>query len=185
MQQTWCSIRISIHSTARVETGSGGNGYRFTKISIHSTARVETDGLVQGQKAGTDFNPLHREGGDASRALLTGHHLRISIHSTARVETTRLMIQVRCQSPFQSTPPRGWRLNVAYAIYSSLGFQSTPPRGWRPKPNNDDGKVNIFQSTPPRGWRHAAELIQGYWIIISIHSTARVETIVIIIPQFS
>ena len=176
MQQTWCSIRISIHSTARVETGSGGNGYRFTKISIHSTARVETDGLVQGQKAGTDFNPLHREGGDASRALLTGHHLRISIHSTARVETTRLMIQVRCQSPFQSTPPRGWRLNVAYAIYSSLGFQSTPPRGWRPYSGRRVLLKWQFQSTPPRGWRRMVPSGTDIQFIISIHSTARVET---------
>ena len=170
-------LKISIHSTARVETGSGGNGYRFTKISIHSTARVETDGLVQGQKAGTDFNPLHREGGDASRALLTGHHLRISIHSTARVETTRLMIQVRCQSPFQSTPPRGWRLNVAYAIYSSLGFQSTPPRGWRQRCEILHQYLSLDFNPLHREGGDVCVGTFPFDVGISIHSTARVETI--------
>ena len=120
---------ISIHSTARVETDYLMTGKDEPKISIHSTARVETNvqtatqvisefqstpprgwrpgRLVQLQNL-PNFNPLHREGGDARTKTISGRHTdfnplhreggdlaseygekftQISIHSTARVET--------------------------------------------------------------------------------------------------
>ena len=63
---TW-TPRISIHSTARVETIIKERGRNDKIISIHSTARVETDWV-------DNFTDTER----------------ISIHSTARVETAIL-----------------------------------------------------------------------------------------------
>ena len=56
---------ISIHSTARVETPPQIFQY-LTKnfMSKHSTARVETLYHKLVKLAFSDFNPLHREGGD-------------------------------------------------------------------------------------------------------------------------
>ena len=120
-----------------------------------------------------DFNPLHREGGDAKDDNLR-YFESISIHSTARVETPSFIL-CHCCSQFQSTPPRGWRPRSSNCWSSSWLFQSTPPRGWRlgvisnlanandfnplHREGGDDEyvaelvRLELFQSTPPRGWR--------------------------------
>ena len=54
-------------------------------ISIHSTARVETGETLNVFQVWY-FNPLHREGGD-SKPFKSIALSAISIHSTARVET--------------------------------------------------------------------------------------------------
>ena len=57
-------------------------------------------------------------------------------------------------------------------------FQSTPPRGWRPTEGVQDyDNLKLFQSTPPRGWRRKYLRYGTYIKDISIHSTARVETL--------
>mgnify|MGYP003101391618 CR=1 FL=1 len=101
-----------------------------------------------------NFNPLHREGGD------------------------RYILRTQSGQPrFQSTPPRGWRHQFIIDWIAANEFQSTPPRGWRH--NSTAGYwciMSLFQSTPPRGWRL---ILHGHIIVIgmiSIHSTARVET---------
>ena len=58
-----------------------------SKISIHSTARVETLSGTEYGDGHKHFNPLHREGGDQPRLQSPSVPLPISIHSTARVET--------------------------------------------------------------------------------------------------
>ena len=99
-----------------------------------------------------NFNPLHREGGD------------------------RYILRTQSGQPrFQSTPPRGWRLEHYSDVAILYQFQSTPPRGWRLyfiffifhlrhfNPLHREGGDGTqtggvfpackFQSTPPRGWR--------------------------------
>ena len=56
-------------------------------------------------------------------------------------------------------------------------FQSTPPRGWRPFLYPRNNRIPQFQSTPPRGWRPRRFPLDSFCRIISIHSTARVETL--------
>ena len=153
---------------------------------------------MPGGTGGSDFNPLHREGGDAG---FTDALLRTAI--------------------FQSTPPRGWRLYSGNRFASARVFQSTPPRGWRRRPLplslppipisihstarvethlvlhpvhapeisiHSTARVETtitctavgilpkFQSTPPRGWRPRRGISSPSLARISIHSTARVET---------
>ena len=57
------------------------------KISIHSTARVETPSSPEWRPHPGNFNPLHREGGDVDLQDADFAEKYISIHSTARVET--------------------------------------------------------------------------------------------------
>ena len=102
-----------------------------------------------------DFNPLHREGGDVLQILHVFVNQTISIHSTARVET------------------RSHKIHTPAGIL----FQSTPPRGWRPDCSPTIGCSPLFQSTPPRGWRPAEAAAEAAIFTISIHSTARVETL--------
>ena len=83
----------------------------------------------------------------------------ISIHSTTRVETI---------SPLRNGP-------------KAARFQSTPPRGWRQCLKLlEDEECRKFQSTPPRGWRHGDTKDEKWKQEISIHSTTRVETVVMI-----
>ena len=111
-------------------------------------------------------------------------NLVISIHSTARVETKIPGIGADF-IPFQSTPPRGWRLAgsptdlfpLKISIHSTArvetqgcsrrgaqsGFQSTPPRGWRQAVVVTDTDLQKFQSTPPRGWRPRFMWRQPIW----------------------
>ena len=102
--------RISIHSTARVETRLFFQDIHCISISIHSTARVETEPYRILCLLTVNFNPLHREGGDRLQLSARPEALQnfnplhreggdyvsspdyqilysISIHSTARVET--------------------------------------------------------------------------------------------------
>ena len=101
-----------------------------------------------------NFNPLHREGGDAFSYSLFPHILK-----------------------FQSTPPRGWRQGpwAIHRRYYGISIHSTA----RVETARTLGTftISVFQSTPPRGWRLLAA--QGNMVdyYISIHSTARVETL--------
>ena len=147
-------IRISIHSTARVETdysmallicssqfqSTPPRGWRhqlfdginhITQISIHSTARVET--------------PLNK--------VWVYLHI-ISIHSTARVETVFRPHGISIITTFQSTPPRGWRLITAWDRVKSISYFNPLHREGGDISTSVPGSIFIlFQSTPPRGWR--------------------------------
>ena len=151
---------ISIHSTARVETQLILPLADISLISIHSTARVET----------------------ASPA--SAHRNVWKFQSTPPRGWRRLL---SCQGPqpiskFQSTPPRGWRLKIARYTLDNWAFQSTPPRGWRQVMSGVPCCFCRFQSTPPRGWRHKRFQLTVIQPEISIHSTARVETLDLATP---
>ena len=143
-------------------------------ISIHSTARVETFIFIQMCRNIHDFNPLHREGGDGCRDDISTDTANFNpLHR----EGGDLSLPVPALRPgvFQSTPPRGWRLQTEQ-IYNGrsyfnplhreggdvigfldsvfyMEFQSTPPRGWRLTKAFKILIYSVFQSTPPRGWR--------------------------------
>ena len=78
---------------------------------------------------------------------------------------------------FQSTPPRGWRRQWTLLLRIVTIFQSTPPRGWRQHMILGTLHITVFQSTPPRGWRLISPVALADGWVISIHSTARVETV--------
>ena len=123
-------------------------------ISIHSTARVETSSILAGSMSLYYLNPLHREGGDIDRVNPDGDY-----------------------EPFQSTPPRGWRLLKSVIFDDLYEFQSTPPRGWRQVVPRDTGALQGISI-------HSTARVETFFAgscfaarSISIHSTARVETL--------
>ena len=147
------------------------------QISIHSTARVETTlGATVLWKV-MYFNPLHREGGDGPPGSRSA-----------------------CSPRFQSTPPRGWRQMREWIGDREIQFQSTPPRGWRQErrhwsgcmpwnfnPLHREGGDKDHTRKPgfnsdfnplhrEGGDRHQPGHL-GLRDGISIHSTARVETV--------
>ena len=84
----------------------------------------------------------------------------VSIHAPAW-GATRHMVGTRCGSLFQSTRPRGARLERIAARVFGFVFQSTRPRGAR---LGDRSKHLVgvgFQSTRPRGARHDSV---GFWL---------------------
>ena len=77
---------ISIHASAKEATMSIYKGVIKLYISIHASAKEATT-RPGGTKAGRDFNPRLREGGDME-ALLKELQKIISIHASAK-EATR------------------------------------------------------------------------------------------------
>ena len=77
----------------------------------------------------------------------------ISIHSTTRVET----------------------LSSAPLLRASHRFQSTPPRGWRPQTGGRGDGCGDFNPLHHEGG-DPVEVLYPNGVIISIHSTTRVET---------
>ena len=163
-------------------------------ISIHAPAWGATCWLTPPAAHTGYFNPRPRVGGDAD-FLVGCNNWVISIHAPAWGATlplfppplerkisihapawgaTRNRICGRHNEKFQSTPPRGGRLegdivrcgtgnfnprprvggdgNGADGFYRG-GFQSTPPRGGRRLKHSKMYAATKFQSTPPRGGR--------------------------------
>ena len=144
--------KISIHSTARVETCClfiPGAVYRFQstpprgwrhshsvarvlvwKISIHSTARVETIQLQRSVIYGMHFNPLHREGGDSTSSTLLPWLLNFNpLHREGGDwYTPNSLDKLPCIS-IHSTARVETAIPLRVCWYGK--FQSTPPRGWR------------------------------------------------------
>ena len=80
----------------------------------------------------------------------------ISIHSTTRVET----------------------LSSAPLLRASHRFQSTPPRGWRPQTGGRGDGCGDFNPLHHEGG-DPVEVLYPNGVIISIHSTTRVETAIL------
>ena len=83
----------------------------------------------------------------------------ISIHAPTW-GATPLHCQQKRTPPFQSTHPRGVRLNTVEEAEEYILFQSTHPRGVRPRLEDCENGIPEFQSTHPRGVRH--ETTEGY-----------------------
>ena len=78
------------------------------KISIHSTTRVETLSETSNLPDQCHFNPLHHEGGDDPQWPCSSvHHNFNPLHHEGGDPSRR--IPCPSASKFQSTPPRGWR----------------------------------------------------------------------------
>ena len=77
---------------------------------------------------------------------------------------------------FQSTLPRGERLELLLHQLLLIQFQSTLPRGERPNIAIIRQIILVFQSTLPRGERHAHKKSMHYWKDISIHAPTRGAT---------
>ena len=127
----------------------------------------QTAGLLLGY-----FNPLHREGGDES-----SHHQYGKTHDFNPLHREGGDYCGQCNkcgyySQFQSTPPRGWRPGPTKSTRQP-GYYF----GWSPDCSPTIGCSPLFQSTPPRGWRPAEAAAEAAIFTISIHSTARVETL--------
>ena len=104
------------------------------------------------------FNPRSREGSDPA-ALRNRSFLMISIHAPARGAT----IMIRWHPVihrFQSTLPRGERLNDTELGAKRLQFQSTLPRGERHGQDFQWRDYYLFQSTLPRGERQSMSYVK-------------------------
>ena len=125
----------------------------------------------------SNFNPLHREGGDRNGGTGPDACPGISIHSTARVETKTIPgNQALTQISIHSTA----RVETGISrviLASEMEFQSTPPRGWRRYETQKAEalrKISIHSTARVETQEPNATTMAA---IISIHSTARVETI--------
>ena len=107
-----------------------------------------------------NFNPRSHEGSDCRCENRFLNRL-ISIHAPTR-GATRQRIQGRCHSKFQSTLPRGERLQCYVKSDEQKQFQSTLPRGERPSSLSYSVSPAVFQSTLPRGERRLTLQILCY-----------------------
>ena len=151
------------------------------RISIHSTARVETDYSMGPGQVNIIFQSTPPRGWRHIHLCPWLHFHIISIHSTARVETWMTCISALLPE-FQSTPPRGWRPGSLLHFPILCNFNPLHREGGDVIERINTLPMEIFQSTPPRGWRHKKTPTITCENIISIHSTARVETFFVQIP---
>jgi len=80
---------------------------------------------------------------------------KVSIHAPTWGATIRLSSLTLFVSAFQSTHPRGVRLEDLLRADNSIMFQSTHPRGVRPIERDCYNAIRMFQSTHPRGVRRS------------------------------
>ena len=98
------------------------------------------------------FNPRARVGRDKLGSPCV--QVISDFNPRARVGRDDLKNSLRkLRDAFQSTRPRGARLNLALASGEDLAFQSTRPRGARRNASMEDSITITFQSTRPRGAR--------------------------------
>ena len=136
----------------------------------------------QGQHLRLDwpcFNPRPRVGGDLETgACRQGRS--VSIHAPAWGATVWKRVHAVRGEEFQSTPPRGGRLDRERRGPPRAGFQSTPPRGGRPHDPPQHLQLLLFQSTPPRGGRLAEIFVCFCRTQVSIHAPAWGATLAIL-----
>ena len=99
----------------------------------------------------SDFNPRSHEGSDPACFYPETGKI-ISIHAPTRGATDPEYHRNLVQKKFQSTLPRGERLNCTMTAIIKLLFQSTLPRGERPEAGRENGRqVYISIHAPTRG----------------------------------
>ena len=122
----------------------------------------------------TRFNPRAREGRDAGTTR-ESQISAVSIHAPAR-GATAADGNPRRKTAFQSTRPRGARLNHFAVNQILMVFQSTRPRGARQRCVNLTVHMSRFQSTRPRGARLTGLFDVKTNFAVSIHAPARGAT---------
>ena len=145
---------VSIHAPARGATSqycTSGMGKQC--VSIHAPARgaTKTNKIVVYDH--NRFNPRAREGRDLVNDKSNVFTVHVSIHAPARGATLSRLL-CRRQQGFQSTRPRGARLETGFCLRSD-------PACFNPRAR--EGRdvflapavqyINEFQSTRPRGAR--------------------------------
>ena len=106
-----------------------------------------------------NFNPRLREGGDYKELERLGADV-ISIHASAR-EATALSLVGNCSKSFQSTPPRGRRLEAKDKITPVLHFNPRLREGGDTFASLFVPAFSSFQSTPPRGRRRRCTFVSA------------------------
>ena len=165
-------LHISIHTTRKVVTINlpviiAGCGFQSTP-----PARW-WHGWSFKNRADTDFNPHHPQGGDYDMAS-SGHLFIISIHTTRKVVTISLMNQKGPLSDFNPHHPQGGDPVPAYNG-TALKFQSTPPARWWPVSVFITVTLCDFNPHHPQGGDNPDR--GGNCInCISIHTTRKVVT---------
>ena len=117
--------------------------------STHPRGVRRSKGL--GSVVGFGFNPRTRVGCDA-RSRRSRHFFPVSIHAPAWGATVENYICLPCLL-FQSTHPRGVRLNKYHIQYISIVSIHAPAWGATYIVVVTDSRLPVFQSTHPRGVR--------------------------------
>ena len=118
-----------------------------TCISIHAPTWGATSRLIRHNISLPNFNPRTHVGCDSTLTLALWPNFQ-----------------------FQSTHPRGVRLDIVEGVRPLVTFQSTHPRGVRRYQYADVYVPRKFQSTHPRGVRPRALGAKRVRLPISIHA---------------
>ena len=144
-------ITVSIHASAREATCSTSEQQTGIQVSIHASAREATPEIVVPSSNAFRFNPRLRAGGDLE------------------------ILAIQLVRQFQSTPPRGRRLEDDSSFWGSdVSIHASAREATRLDTTFVSRRT--FQSTPPRGRRQAAHLLIGDHLSVSIHASAREAT---------
>jgi len=143
----------------------------FRAVSIHAPAWGATRRASAGSRVCGGFNPRARVGRDLATCGATQYDL--SFQST-RPRGARLngQLALAMDRLFQSTRPRGARLCAGTVHVPDEVFQSTRPRGARQIDKLAIRDALKFQSTRPRGARRGAGEQQRRGEGVSIHAPA-------------
>jgi len=164
-------IHVSIHAPAWGATDSKPILPLANTVSIHAPAWGATFRPPLPHILPSGFNPRARVGRDRNTGSIR-QFLRVSIHAPAWGATHRCFL-VSSPRLFQSTRPRGARLNVTPQTISRwIKFQSTRPRGARLMSESNAPRKPEFQSTRPRGARPKLMLLRMRRLQVSIHAPA-------------
>ena len=118
-----------------------------TCISIHAPTWGATSRLIRHNISLPNFNPRTHVGCDSTLTLALWPNFQ-----------------------FQSTHPRGVRLDIVEGVRPLVTFQSTHPRGVRLPRQRCHLSSLLFQSTHPRGVRRSGRHPQHRPFPISIHA---------------
>ena len=144
---------VSIHAPARGATGISPLFFVFIRVSIHAPARGATLRICFVYLCQERFNPRAREGRDG--AIRSNTSPTISFNPRAREGRDQAVsIFEIFYDLFQSTRPRGARLQGRHVIFNNL-------------------LVSIH--APARGATYSP-LLKSAWGIVSIHAPARGAT---------
>ena len=80
---------------------------------------------------------------------------------------------------FQSTPPRRRRQFFVVKTSKVIFFQSTPPRRRRQLEVSFMDDKTVFQSTPPRRRRREIRFVSPFYVLFSIHASAKEATFIV------
>ena len=122
---------VSIHAPARGATREHRPRHRQAHVSIHAPARGATIAAKAEAEARTSFNPRAREGRDSSGLQAGNFAAQVSIHAPARGATGMHIAAPASNGVSIHAPARGATDGPTIARGQSLTFQSTRPRGAR------------------------------------------------------